>query len=215
MDILPTPDYGNGPGYAGINLSSSMSHQSDKFNSGRSNKNMLEEHIWSVQIRYNELPRDVFDVLYAFLLEKVGRLEPFLVHLPQYGQQSATTKTLYSFLDVISRVYSTQLLVTGLVDTQPGNMFLFNNDTLHKVTRVEVPPDSSSYRNWGDEDELLHVWPPIKKNLSLENNATLDFNNIFLKAVPSGDIMYSVDDKALYSIGLNCVEVKNDNAVLI
>lgn len=241
---LPTPDHLYtswgiehvsglpGPGYANITLSSNSTILKNSVNSGRTEVAIGARHFWELSISYNKMPRDVFDVIYSFLLSKADKLEPFWVSLPQTQGQITTD----FFHDTQSQekdsIYTTYFVATA---TKPegdpiapssipkvGDLFIWDyiNATsggsykgMYQVTRVETPERYNFNKpiltnGVTSYEARIHFWPPNPYLNTLENTPfSFDYLNVKILSKPSTEIKYSLDSQNLYSIDFKATEV--------
>ena len=83
-----------GPGFSSVTFKSNQPVVSNKSNSGLSFRSIVKYHQWELDIKYNELTKSDFNVVYPFLLERQQSQEAFFIELPQYGNAVATTQII-------------------------------------------------------------------------------------------------------------------------
>jgi len=224
-DTLPDPDNiiadtGNevggtgGPGYSEITLKANTSmQQSASKGSGRRSVGPLAKGFWSADISYNELPREQFDIIHAYLSLKQQTLEPFYVNLPQYNTSVPTDKVFAGSFGVLNtEVYALNTL-PPVVSPRPGDMFRFTSATytgIYKILTVETKTgDYTLSRDPFLFDEAYHVWPDIPKEYSdkLFGNVVMQFTDIKLYSRLTSEIKYELGDDNLYKISVSVEEV--------
>ena len=211
-----------GPGWASVQLTSKQPVVQNRTNSGRVVARALAGHTWEISINYNELTKAEFMPIYAFLIQKVGKLNPFFVALPQYqvaqdstfaaAMAGGTAITVNESAPPAGRNY---LLCSysGGGSPRPGDIFIIsdssnsNHTKLYMVTRVETNSDYNS--NVGSQpsssQRRIHFTPSLTHETS--NGSTLDFTSPLMRVVNSSDTnQYSLNTNGLYSFGLKLIE---------
>lgn len=238
-DILPNPSnsiaydgsagtgagYIAGPGYASVKVSSKFRTSKDQTNTGRHIARSKAFQNFGIDIRYNDLTEEEFNIVYGFLLEKQGMLKTFFVPLPQYdnpqdntlvsSNRSFTTNgsasagsNIITIQDVTSPAYNSSTEGT----LRPGDMITFtdSSDSNHlkayKVTRVET---NANYT--GSQPTIsqlrLHLSPTLQKTVS--GGSTTNYENPKVKVIMKSDeINYDLKTNNLYSLSLSVEEVQ-------
>ena len=213
---------GFGPGWASTQLTSKQPVMQNRTNSGRVVSRAIAGHTWEINIRYNDLTKAEFNPIYAFLIQKVGKLNPFYVALPQYQQSQDTTfaaavlgGTSITVNESAPPAGRNYLLCSysGGGSPRPGDIFIIsdssnsNHTKLYMVTRVETSSDYNS--NVGSQpsssQRRIHFTPSLTHETS--NGSTLDFTSPLMRVVNSSDTnQYSLNTNGLYSFGLKLIE---------
>ena len=115
-----------GPGFSSYKLKQVRPTMQSMFNSSSRYASESVEGHWEIDVTYNKLPREEFNVLFAFLGLKRQSLEPFYIELPEFSSQTTTSKTTSSLSD-----QGTSLLVTdgngSPVVAQPRQIFTLDD----------------------------------------------------------------------------------------
>ena len=150
---------GFGPGWASVQLTSKQPVIQNRTNSGRVVSRAIAGHTWEMNINYNSLTKAEFNPIYAFLIQKVGKLNPFYVALPQYQQSQDTTfaaavlgGTAISVNETAPPAGRNYIMCSysGGGSPRPGDIFVIsdssntNHTKLYMVTRVETNSDYNS-----------------------------------------------------------------------
>lgn len=188
-----------GPGFSSVTLKSNQPVVSNKSNSGLSFRSVVRYHQWELDIRYNDLIKDDFNIVYPFLLERQQSQEAFFVELPQYGNAAAATKT-------INTVTSTSpgknfVTVNNVNSIVMGDMLdlINNNDSLHlkayKVTKIDAT------------NNRIFISPGLQRKITAGDVATVSFTRPRIRArVKGANLNYSVKANGLYSFSVNVEE---------
>jgi|SRR6056300_473153 hypothetical protein len=182
----------SGPGFASVKLSSDQPIMRDRTRSGRLVSRAVSYHLWNIDIAYNPMTKAQFNPIYAFLLEKQGSLKPFFVELPQYRNQSVTSKTAFSAV-----AGSNTIIVNNTTGIRAGMMFNINDslDTTHTKAYVVTRASSTT----------LTFTPGLQKAVS--TGATVNFTNPKIRVIQSGDVQeYALNTNNLYSFSLKLEE---------
>jgi len=219
-----------GPGFAKIKFASNNQTQISRTISGRGVAASPSYHTWAFDITYNQMTRDDFDTVGAFLESRRGRLYPFYVILPQHASPkdsifynyiigtpiAHTINTVSSVPAGISKIDILGKVVGGTNDPilgnpSPGDFFTINdpNDTNHKkaykVIRVETP---TTYQTAVTSGKLrVHIHPPLARSVS--SGAELVFINPKFRVIQKGDTLeYDLDTDNLYQFSLSLEEIQ-------
>ena len=127
-----------GPGFSGVSLTSQQPITVNRSNSGLAFRSVSKFQKFNVDIKYNSLTKDEFNVVYSFLLQRQASLEAFFVELPQYGNTSAGTKEITQ--DAVAG--SNELTLANATNVKIGDLFsvtIPSDDThvkVYKVTKI-------------------------------------------------------------------------------
>jgi hypothetical protein len=188
-----------GPGYAAVQLNSVHPLMRDRTNSGRFIARALAAHHWEINITYNPLTRNEFDLLYAFLHGRGGGLKPFYVSLPQYyapkDATMVTNPTVNGAVDAGTRsiAYS-----SSAGNPSQGDLFTItdSNDSAHTKAYIVVSRDAGA----------ITINPPLARNVATAS--ILVFNDPLIKCTLAEDgIEYSISSNGLYNLSLKLEEV--------
>jgi hypothetical protein len=218
LDILPTPTYkiGSagqsdasgtaGPGFASVMISSEEPMLFSRLASGNTESDDNAYHKWIIDIAYNPLTCEEFHPVYTFLMQKMAKLEPFWVSLPQYDNQGILDKDM----DAEAVRGAATLTINGTGVT-PNMMFKELNAVGHTkaylVTRVETntnyfTPDGAP----GASKERLHFTPPLRKTIPV--SADLDFTDPLIQVKLIGGVNeYALDADGLFQYSIKLEEV--------
>ena len=218
LDILPTPIHKigsagqldasgtEGPGFATVGLSSEEPMLYSRVNSGRSAADDNSFHKWLIDIDYNPLTCEEFHPVYTFLMQKMTKLDPFFVLLPQYTSQGISDIGV----DVEATRGDSTILVTG-TGVAPGAMFTEFNEAGHTkmyyVTRVETNTNYfTPFGAPGSGKERLHFTPPLRKTVPA--SASLDFTDPLMQVkLIDGVQEYQLDSDGLFTYSIKLEEV--------
>lgn len=128
----------DGPGYAGVQLTSNSKIMKTRTNSGRVVARAVSGQHWELAISYNPLTRAEFEPIYNFLLNQRGGLKPFFVSLPQYRVPQNGTFATYAASNPIR------------VNTVAGK-FIINNSY-----KINVP-GNTTFTGIGATDSLAET----------------------------------------------------------
>ena len=211
QNVLPDPNHGRaadgeessasanlGPGFKSVKLTSRQKVMRSTTNSGRILQRFHGYHKWEVNITYNNLTKDEFKEVYAFLLERRTTLAPFFVQLPQYRGQSSTSTIVDQ--GPIAAGSTTITLESGDgANCAVGDLFTItdSNNSNHlkayKITKVST--------------DTITITPPLSK--AVTDGATIVLVNPLIKVVQKGEVQeYSLDNNNLYKFSLNLEEVQ-------
>ena len=215
LQVLPDPNHGRniageasssasdkGPGFKSVKFSSKQKVMRSRTNSGRIIQRSHAYHNWDIGITYNPLTLEEFEGIYAFLLEKRMKLEPFYVQLPQYrGQSSSTTTVNAPGTDTTIPAGSTTVNLTSghATNCSVGDLFTFDDDnnSNHK----------KAYKIIAIKFNIIHISPPLSKAVS--DGADVVLQNPLIKVIQKGDVQeYSLNTNNLYRFSLNLEEVQ-------
>ena len=214
--------YAAGPGYASVKVSSNFRTSKDLTNTGRHVARAKAFQNYNIDIRYNDLTEEEFNVVYGFLLEKQGMLKTFFVPLPQYDnpQDGTLVSNNPSFTtNGATTAGSTTITIqdagynSGNDGTlRPGDMITFtdSSDSNHlkayKVTRVETSDNYTGSQPLTTQLRL-HLSPSLQKTVS--GGSTVNYVNPKVKVIMKSDnINYELKTNSLYSLALSVEEVQ-------
>lgn len=196
-----------GPGFSAVTVTSKQPISINRSNSGLAFRNVSKYQMFTVNISYNKLTKEEFNVVYSFLLEKQASLEAFFVQLPQYGSTSAGTKTI---ANGTWSAGTNQLALNNATDIVPGDLFSVNvptDDThvkVYKVTKIN--------------SSVITITPQLQRPINASNSTNDTVNFGASTADPIGpppkmrvtytgsDIQYSIDASGLYSFSVKLEE---------
>ena len=217
-----------GPGFTEVKFSAKQPVMMTRTNSGRVITRSIAAHSWSMNISYNSLTREEFEPVFSFLMARQGKLNPFLIELPQYVSALDSTFATYMtnnpndlFLAepatpvAAGRTYFRLSFVAGGGSPRQGDIFriLDGTNTAHTkaymVTRVET---STDYNNVFDTSTQpagnqlrLHFSPPLVA--AVPNSTKLDFTKPQIRVIQNSDVQeYSLGVDGLYKFGLQVEE---------
>tara|TARA_Y100000385_G_scaffold196048_1_gene202937 strand:+ start:3523 stop:4170 length:648 start_codon:yes stop_codon:yes gene_type:complete len=186
-----------GPGFSGVSLTSQQPITVNRSNSGLAFRSVSKFQKFNVDIKYNSLTKDEFNVVYSFLLQRQASLEAFFVELPQYGNTSAGTKEITQ--DAVAG--SNELTLANATNVKIGDLFsvtIPSDDThvkVYKVTKIT--------------GNVITVSPQIQRFIDVSESGldTVNFGQPKMRVISQGsDIQYSVDAKGLYSFSVKLEE---------
>lgn len=234
-DILPDPlnpigtagEAGGdaGPGFESVKLTSVQPIMRDRTNSGSLVTRAVAAQYWKVDISYNPMTRDQFDVVDSFLMTRRNGLIPFYISLPQYLAPKDPIFATHINSNNIFTVASSGNAGVSYLNIKsssgtlqgtplPGDMFtVFDvGDSTHtkayKVTRIET---SAEYNNdLGDPgagQARIHFNPPLTK--SYANELALDFLRPYMRVTLASDtVQHSLGVDNLYTFSLKLEEAQ-------
>jgi len=186
-----------GPGFSAVTVSSKQPISINRSNSGLAFRSVNKYQNFTVNISYNKLTKEEFNIVYSFLLEKQASLEAFFVQLPQYGNTSAGTKNITSD----ASAGSNQLILANTTNISPGDLFsvtIPSDDTHVKVYKVTKIVSST-----------VVITPQLQRPIDVSNSGTetANFGVPKMRVTSTGsDIQYSVDASGLYSFSVKLEE---------
>ena len=187
-----------GPGFSAVTVTSKQPISINRSNSGLAFRNVSKYQLFTVNISYNKLTKEEFNVVYSFLLEKQASLEAFFVQLPQYGNSSAATKTIG---DGTWSAGTNQLSLNNVNDIVPGDLF-----------SVTVPTDDTHvkvYKVTKINSAVITITPQLQRPIDISSSGTetANFGVPKMRVTYTGsDIQYSVDASGLYSFSVKLEE---------
>ena len=212
-----------GPGWASTQLVSKQPVVQNRTNSGRVVARALAGHTWEIIVNYNDLTKAEFMPIYSFLIQKVGKLNPFFIALPQYqvaqdstfaaAMAGGTAITVNETDPPAGRNYFL-CAYTGNGSPRPGDIFTISDTSntahtkLYMVTRIETNTDYNS--NVGAQPSTnskirIHFTPSL--TYSVANGSYLDFTSPLVRVVNSSDTNeYTLKPNGLYSFSLKVEE---------
>ena len=186
-----------GPGFAGVTVTSQQPTVMNRSNSGLAFRSINKYQKFMVTIKYNELTKTEFNVVYPFLLQRQASLEAFFVELPQYGNTAAGTKNITA-------------------DAEAGSVELTLNNTTNiniaDMLYITDPNDDShvkTYKVTKINGNVITVTPPIQRKIdvSLSGTEQANFGTPRMRViVPGSDIQYSVNAQGLYTFSVKLEE---------
>ncbi len=186
-----------GPGFSAVTVTSKQPISINRSNSGLAFRNVSKYQMFSVNISYNKLTKEEFNVVYSFLLEKQASLEAFFVQLPQYGNSSAGTKNI----SASASAGVNQLALNNVTDIVPGDLF-----------SVTVPTDDTHvkvYKVTKINSSVITITPQLQRPIDISSSGTetANFGAPKMRVTYTGsDIQYSVDASGLYSFSVKLEE---------
>jgi len=186
-----------GPGFSAVTVSSKQPISINRSNSGLAFRSVNKYQNFTVNISYNKLTKEEFNIVYSFLLEKQASLEAFFVQLPQYGNTSAGTKNITSD----ASAGANQLTLANTTNISPGDLFsvtIPSDDTHVKVYKVTKIVSS-----------VVVITPQLQRPIDVSNSGTetANFGVPKMRVTSTGsDIQYSVDASGLYSFSVKLEE---------
>ena len=186
-----------GPGFSAVTVSSKQPISLNRSNSGLAFRSVNKYQNFTVNISYNKLTKEEFNIVYSFLLEKQASLEAFFVQLPQYGNTSAGTKNITSD----ASAGANQLTLANTTNISPGDLFsvtIPSDDTHVKVYKVTKIVSS-----------VVVITPQLQRPIDVSNSGTetANFGVPKMRVTSTGsDIQYSVDASGLYSFSVKLEE---------
>jgi hypothetical protein len=186
-----------GPGFSAVTVGSKQPISINRSNSGLAFRSVNKYQNFTVNISYNKLTKEEFNIVYSFLLEKQASLEAFFVQLPQYGNTSAGTKNITSD----ASAGSNQLILANTTNISPGDLFsvtIPSDDTHVKVYKVTKIVSS-----------VVVITPQLQRPIDVSNSGTetANFGVPKMRVTSTGsNIQYSVDASGLYSFSVKLEE---------
>lgn len=190
-----------GPGFSSVTLKSNQPVVSNKSNSGLSFRSIVKYHQWELDIKYNDLTKSDFNVIYPFLLERQQTQEAFFVELPQYGNAVAATQSVNTGNTLGAGRNQIPLTGNGINDINMGDMFdlINSNDSLHlkayKVTKVNTTTNT------------IFFSPGLQRRVYAGDSVTVSFTRPRIRArVKGSTLTYQVKANGLYTFSVNVEE---------
>lgn len=186
-----------GPGFSSVSVVSQQPISINRSNSGLAFRNVNKYQNFTVNISYNKLTKEDFNIVYSFLLEKQASLEAFFVQLPQYGNTSAGTKNITAD----ASAGTNQLTLANTTNIVPGDLFsvtIPSDDTHVKVYKVTKIVSS-----------VVSITPQLQRPIDVSNSGTetANFGVPKMRVTYTGsNIQYSVDASGLYSFSVKLEE---------
>lgn len=200
-----------GPGFASIKLASKMPVMRDKTNGGTTISRYQSYQKWEVQLSYNPLTKEEFDIVYGFLLERQSSLEPFNVALPNYNNQSTD-----SAVSASATAGTRQLLLTSAGTPSVGDLFHIVDPTdsthtkAYKIVRVETSSTiltqvGNTAANPTGQEKRITFLPPLRK--SVASTADVVLSSPLIQVLTTSDTLdYSLNKDGLYKFSLKLEE---------
>lgn len=233
-DRLPDPTFGvsdagsadaagrKGPGFASVQVSSNRPVQVSRTMSGRGIQREGGAHTWEINITYNPMRRDDFDVVSSFLDARNGRLNPFFVVLPQYSRPKdnafntfVTTNTM-RVVGAHSAGASSMLIdatpaISGTA--KPGDFFTItdlnnvNHTKVYKVTRVETNALYQAGETQPATNQLrIHFMPPLTRLVA--DDSEINWLNPKFRVIQKNEVTeYQLNTDNLYQFQLSVEEI--------
>ena len=190
-----------GPGFASVTLKSNQPVVSNKSNSGLSFRSIVKYHQWELDIKYNDLTKADFNIVYPFLLERQQTQEAFFVELPQYGNAVAATIQVNTSNTLGAGRNQIPLIGTAINNINMGDMFdlINSNDSLHlkayKVTKIDTT------------NNKIFFSPGLQRLCAAGDTVTASFTRPRIRARVKGAVLtYQVKANGLYSFSVNVEE---------
>lgn len=215
-----------GPGFAGVTVRSVRPAQVSRTVSGRGVHRETGAQHWELNITYNPMKRDDFDVVSTFLESRNGRLRPFYVVLPQYSRPKDPTFAFYAASNSIT-VYQAHSAGDSTVHMKtptsllainawpkPGDYFNIddpgnvNHKKAYKVVAVENTNNRhTSTPALGSTDILVHCMPPLRRDVA--HLAVVRWINPEFRVIQKSDVMeYALDKDGLFQFSLDLEEIQ-------
>ena len=188
-----------GPGFSSVTLKSNQPVVSNKSNSGLSFRSIVKYHQWELDIKYNDLTKADFNIIYPFLLERQQTQEAFFVELPQYGNAVAATIQVNTSNKLDAGKNEIPLIGTAINNINMGDMFdLINgNDSLHlkayKVTKL-IP------------QIIRFSFSRAQRSCAQSDTVTASFTRPRIRAGKRSCVTYQVKANGLYGFSVNVEE---------
>ena len=219
----------SGPGFTSVKFNAKQPVMMNRTNSGRVITRAVAAHSWNIDISYNNLTREQFEPVFAFLMAQNGRLNPFLIELPQYlasrdsDFHTATSGGTLLTIDEASSIPAGRTYFrtswTGATTALPavGDIFTVtdsgntNHTKAYMLTRVETIGDYNSALDSNTNPTTspfrvrIHFSPSLV--ISTSNGATLDFVRPRIRVIQASDVTeYSLGVNGLYKFSLKVEE---------
>ena len=186
-----------GPGFASVTVTSQQPTVMNRSNSGLAFRSINKYQKFMVTIKYNELTKTEFNVVYPFLLQRQASLEAFFVELPQYGNTAAGTKNITASADA------------GSVELTLNNTTSINIADMLYITDPNDDSHVKTYKVTKINSNVITVTPPIQRKIdvSLSGTEQANFGTPRMRVtVPGSDIQYSVNAQGLYTFSVKLEE---------
>jgi hypothetical protein len=211
-----------GPGYLTIDMSEIKETMSSLSISGKLLSRSNNYPKWMVNLRYNPLTKEQFDIVYNFLMQRRGSRTPFYVQLPQYvkSRNSAfVDEILADGNPSVQGAYAAgahSILIDGVSNWSStwvgtpwfGDLFTINSvDSLHtkayQVSFVETP---ETYKTSVPSGAVrVHFSPGLQR--SVEDNAEVIFTQPLIRVVQTSDnTQFKLDSEGLYNLSVSLRE---------
>lgn len=212
MDILPDPNNKMnaageldgagepGPGYSNLRVRSIEPIMKDRTNSSRVVTRSAVAQRWEIDISYNPLTRNQFDIINSFLLSKRGGLIPFYVELPQYLAPKDVTLDNNHQPTGLTAAGSATINYSGGTGTPTrGDMFTISDPSNSSHTKA--------YMVLAEDSGTIYISPNLSRETSA--SASLIFNNPQIRVLVSDSILeHSLNTNNLYNISLKLEEAQ-------
>ena len=184
-------------GFKTIQLNSKQPKQTFRSRSGRVITGHTAAHMWEVKASYNELTKDQFTTIYAFLMARQADRRPFYIRLPQQSQSLRTNYLTESGVNAGQNKISHSALAETAI---PGDFF--------NIQDTENPRHLKTYMYVGQDAQTSQflVSPSFQYYVNA-STATINFSDVKVRVYLKGsDISYSVDQNNLYKLSLSLDE---------
>lgn len=187
-----------GPGYATVGVRSVSPIMKNRSNSGRVSTSAIAHQYWEVDIAYNPMTRDEFDIIHAFIESKKGGLIPFFVSLPQYFEPKDSLLVSDPAIDASYPAGSSVIGYTsGAGDPTRGDLFTISDPTDSAHTKA--------YKVLGVDAGSIEISPGLVRNV--DSTATLIFIDPKFRVTLSGSVQeYRLGNSNLYEYSLKLEE---------
>ena len=220
-----------GPGFTSVKFSAKQPVMRSRTNSGRVITRAVAAHSWDIDISYNNITREEFEPVFSFLMAQNGKLNPFLIELPQYLASRDSGFAAESALGYTLAVDESSAVPAGRTyfraswprsfSSLPavGDIFTIsdssnsNHTKAYMTTRVEIEGDyNTSLDSNTDPSGIipgstlrLHFSPSLVSEVSV--GSTLDYVEPRIRVIQSSDVTeYSLGVDGLYKFGLKVEE---------
>jgi hypothetical protein len=243
LNTLPDPNYGvnyagledDDPNFKGqpfktVQLKAVQPTESDRTITGKLIYRNKTYNRWDIGITYNPTTVEEFEPVQRFLMQRRGRLNPFMISLPQYKYpQDAAFKTLVSTTEpVVENTaykagvtkldishtswvslddYSAGLPSVGDVFTVQAETYDSLHTKVYMVTKIETTIDGEYEEgNQPASTQIrIHFTPGLQR--AITQSTSLKFFNPQFQVVQAQDITeYSLNTEGLYSYSLRLEE---------
>lgn len=184
-------------GFKSVQLISKQPRQTFRSRSGRVITAHTASHMWEVKVSYNELTKDQFTTIYAFLMARQVDRRPFYIRLPQLSQSLRTNYTVETGVNAGDNKVAHSSLATTAI---PGDFF--------NIQDTENPRHLKTYMYVGQDSQTSQflISPSFQYYVN-PNTSTIVFDDVKVRAQLKGsDIAYSIDQNNLYKLNLSLEE---------
>ena len=211
-----------GPGFKSVSLKDIR--LGDKISRSRSGRGVSASNgaqMWAIDISYNKMTRDQFDVVDSFLSSRNGRTNPFFVILPQVSKPKDSLFYAYCMIKTIqtknavsagSTSFEIQASDASVFSGMPsrGDFININDATdinhlkAYKITRVESPLRYQAGTTQPTRARI-HVDPPIIRDITQPSEVVF-INPKFRVIQESESREQEIDTEGLYTFSLSLEE---------